>query len=220
MGIAITEPDAGSDTFSVTTTAIKNEEGYVINGTKTFITNGSIGNFLVVYCLTDPKNKNRHKRYSMFIVETDRKGFEANKLKEKLGIRASDTAEVTFQDVFVPHENLLGIEGEGYEYLTSFFNRSRVGVAAAALGLAQGAMERSVKHVKSRKQFGQPLVDFQVTRMKLAEMYTSIEAARSLTYKAEHVASRIRPHSPERPGPHPHLQHRQAALFYPGFEGQ
>lgn len=193
MGIAITEPDAGSDTSSVTTTAVKTEKGYILNGTKTLITNGSIGEFIIVYCLTDPKHEIRHKRHSMIIVERDRKGFEATKMKEKLGLRASDTSEISFQDVEVPHENLLGFEGEGNHYLMDFFNQSRIIAGAAAVGLAQGAMERAIKYARSRRQFGKHLIEFQATRMKIAEMYTMIEAARNLVYKASTLVDKGKP---------------------------
>ena len=190
MGIAITEPDSGSDAFSISTTAIRNGHDYVINGHKTFITNGDIGHFLVVFCVTDPEERRRYHRFSMIVVETDRPGYESSKLTDKLGIRASDTSEVWFNDIKVPSENLVGTEGEGAQYLMAFFNRSRIMVAACGVGLAQGALERAVRHIKERRQFGRPLADFQANRFKIAEMGTWIEAARNLTYKAAAMADR------------------------------
>ena len=190
MGIAITEPDAGSDTLAALTSAVKDGDDYVINGTKTFITNGDIAGFLVVYCLTSPEEEKPKDRYSMIVVETDRPGYESNKLKDKLGIRASDTSEVSFREVRVPQRNLLGEDGSGFPYLMGFFNRSRITVAAAAVGLAQGAMEMAIRHIKGRRQFGKPLSEFQVNQFKIAEMGTMIEAARNLTYKAASMADK------------------------------
>ena len=183
-GIAITEPDAGSDTLSASTSAKKMENIYVVNGSKTFITNGGIADFLVVYCKTNPEESKPSKQFSMIVVETNRSGYESNKLKEKMGMRATDTSELSFADVKVPCENLVGVEGEGFPYLMRFFNGTRIMVAAQSIGLAQGAMERAIVHIKKRRQFGQALSEFQANRFKVAEMATMIEAARSLTYKA------------------------------------
>jgi alkylation response protein AidB-like acyl-CoA dehydrogenase len=183
-GIAITEPDAGSDTLSASTSAKKTGNNYVINGSKTFITNGGIADFLVVYCKTNPEESKPSNQFSMIVVETNRSGYESNKLKEKMGMRATDTSELSFTDVKVPSENLVGVEGEGFPYLMKFFNRTRIMVAAQSIGLAQGAMERAIVHIKKRRQFGEALSEFQANRFKVAEMATMIEAARSLTYKA------------------------------------
>jgi alkylation response protein AidB-like acyl-CoA dehydrogenase len=183
-GAAITEPDAGSDVSSVRTTAILEGHEYVINGTKTFITGGTIANFLQVLCVTDPHAKSRHDQFSVITVETNRKGYEANKLKNKLGIRASDTAEISFSDVRVPKENLIGIPGRGFQQFMAFFDYTRLHVSAQGVGLAQGAMEQAIKHVRKRQQFGKPLASFQVTQFKIAEMATRIEAGRNLYQKA------------------------------------
>lgn len=183
-GIAITEPDAGSDVLSVSTTAKKIGDDYLINGNKIFITNGTIATYLVVFCKTNPEREKRSEQFSMLIVETNSPGYESNKLKDKLGIRASDTSEISFVDVRVPSKNLVGKEGEGFPYLMKFFEKTRVMVAATGVGLAQGAMERAITHIKRRKQFGKSLFEFQVNRFKVAEMATLIEASRSLTYKA------------------------------------
>lgn len=185
MGSAVTEPDAGSDIFGIGTAAIKDGDAYVINGTKMFITNGSIADYLAVYCLTNPEAKSRYERYSIFIVETDRPGFQANKLKGKLGIRASDTAEIVLNDVSVPKENLLGgKEGQGFPQIMDLFNINRVLAAAQGVGVAQGALDQAIAHVKKRKAFGQPVGKFQAIQFKLAEMATMIESARLLTYQA------------------------------------
>lgn len=185
MGAAITEPDAGSDIFGVITFASRDGDAYVINGTKMFITNGSIADYLAVYCLTDPEAESRYERYSFFIVERDRPGFQANKLKGKLGIRASDTAEIVLNNVKVPKENLIGgKEGQGFPQVMDLFNINRVLAASQGVGVAQGALDQAITHVKKRQAFGQPIGKFQATQVKLAEMATMVEAARLLTYQA------------------------------------
>ena len=185
MGCAITEPDAGSDITSILTLARRDGDAYVVNGSKQFITNGSIASYLAVFCLVDPDATSRLKRFGILIVETDRPGFRANKLTGKLGIRASDTAEIRFSDVRVPRENLIGgKEGEGFPQIMQLFNINRVIAAAQGVGVAQGALDKAVQYVKQRKQFGQPLSAFQATQFKIAEMAAWIEAARALSYKA------------------------------------
>ena len=184
MGSAITEPDAGSDVSSVRTTAIKDGDGYVINGNKMFITNGTVGAYFIVLCLTNPDMPSRHNRHSVILVECDRKGFEASKLHHKLGIRASDTAELVFKDVRVPKKNLVGEENKGFYQFMEFFNRTRIHVGAEGVGIAQGAMEKAIKHVKERVQFGKYLSSFQSIQFKIAEMATRIQAARNLVYEA------------------------------------
>jgi alkylation response protein AidB-like acyl-CoA dehydrogenase len=184
-GLAITEPDVGSDVTSVTTSARKQGNTYRIDGNKMFITNGSIADFLVVICLTNESEKARTKRHSALIVEANREGFEANKLKRKMGVRASDTAEIRFSGVEVPAENLIGnSEGEGFPQLMGVFNRYRVQVAAQGVGIAQGGLEKALSYSKQRTQFGQPIGNFQGIQFKLAEMATWIEAARGLCYRA------------------------------------
>jgi alkylation response protein AidB-like acyl-CoA dehydrogenase len=184
MGAAITEPDAGSDASSASTTALKEGYEYIINGSKMFITNGSIADFLLVFCQTDPDNKNRHKRHSFILVETDRAGFTANKLKGKMGIRASDTAEISFSNVRVPAINLIGKEGDGFKEVMYFFDRTRTLVAAQGVGIARAALEESIRHTKNRHQFGRPLASFQATQFKIAEMATKIKAARNLCHES------------------------------------
>jgi alkylation response protein AidB-like acyl-CoA dehydrogenase len=185
MGMAITEPDAGSDVASVNTRALRVKDHYVINGNKMFITNGSIADFLVILCVTNEDEMVRSKRHSALLVETNRKGFEANQLKRKLGMRASDTAEIHFSDMEVPLENLIGeVEGEGFYQLMAVFNRSRVTVAMISVGVSQGGLEKAISYAKQRKQFGSPLGSFQGIQFKLAEMASWIEASRALCYKA------------------------------------
>ena len=185
MGAAVTEPNAGSDITAILTNARRDGNDYVINGTKQFITNGSIANHIVLFCLTHPEVESRLKRFGVIIVETDRPGFGALKLTGKLGIRASDTAEIRFNDVRVPKENLIGEkEGEGFFQIMQLFNINRVIAASQGVGVAQGALDKAVQYVKKRKQFGQPIGAFQAIQFKIAEMATWIEAARALTYQA------------------------------------
>ncbi len=184
MGFSITEPEAGSDAGSVATTAVKEGEEYVINGSKVMISNGTEARFLLVFCLTDPKETSKTKRHSILLVETDRPGYKADRIQGKMGLHASDTANIFFNNVRVPKENLVGTEGNGFSQLIEFLNRSRVIIAAHATGLAQGAMEQAINYVKKRKQFGRTIASFQITQFKVAEMATLVETARDLTYKA------------------------------------
>jgi alkylation response protein AidB-like acyl-CoA dehydrogenase len=184
MGFAITEPDAGSDTASVATTAVKEGNDYIINGSKVMIGNGTVGTFLLVFCLTNPEEKSKTARHSIIIVETDRAGYKADKMDGKMGLRCSDTAAVYFNNVRVPQSNLVGQEGSGFIQLMHFFDRSRAYVAGHGVGLAQGALDQAVRHVKGRKQFNRPLAAFQATQFKIAEMATKTETARNMVYKA------------------------------------
>ena len=184
MGTAITEPDAGCDVTGAETTAVKEGETWVINGTKMFATNGNLADFLLVFCRTDPDSPSPHRRHSFIIVPTETKGYAASKIHGKMGIRASDTAEVSLRDVRVPLHNLVGKEGEGFYELMEFFNRTRLHICAQGVGLARGALEESIRHVKGRRQFGVPVASFQATQFKIAEMATKIRAARNLYYEA------------------------------------
>ena len=190
MGTAITEPDAGSDVTCATTSAVRDGDEYIINGTKMFTTNGSIANYLLVFCQTDPDNPDRHQRHSFFIVETDRAGYEANKIHGKLGIRANDTAEVSLVNVRVPASNLVGQEGKGFRDLMDFFNVTRLHICAMAVGIARAALEESVAHIKKRHQFGAPLASFQINQFKVAEMATKIRASGNLYYEAAWLADK------------------------------
>jgi alkylation response protein AidB-like acyl-CoA dehydrogenase len=184
MGSAFTEPDAGSDLASATTAAVKDGDEFVINGSKIFITNGTRADFLICFIMTDPENPSIHKRHSMIIVEKDRKGFEANKLRGKLGIRASDTAEISFNNVRVPCSNLIGERGNGFAEAMYLFNLNRIAVAAQGVGLATAALEESIKHVKKRIAFGAPLATYQSIQLKVADIFTLMHAGRNMVYEA------------------------------------
>ena len=184
MGFAITEPDAGSDTLSAATTATLDGDEYRINGSKVMIGNGSAGDFILVFCLTDPDEKRRSGRHSIIVVETDRPGYESDPLHGKMGLRASNTANIFLSDVRVPKENLVGKQGNGFVQLMAFFDRSRAYVAAHGVGLSQGALDQAITHIRSREQFGRKIGSFQSTQFKIADMATKIELARTLSHKA------------------------------------
>ena len=181
--MASTEPGAGSDVASVKTKIVKDGDEWVINGTKTFITNGTVCDFVMVLGRTF-EGKKRHEGLTFAIVESKSKGFKATKIRNKLGLRASDTAEIVLKDVRVPEENILGEPGQGFYQLMEFFNHTRPRVAAQGVGIAQGALELAISYVKQRKQFDQPIASFQHTQFKLAEIATRIQAARLLTWQA------------------------------------
>lgn len=181
--MATTEPEAGSDVANVKTKIVKEGDEWVINGTKMFITNGTVCDFVLVLGRTYEGEK-RHHGLTFAIVESKSKGFKATKIKNKMGLRASDTAEIVLKDVKVPEENILGEPGKGFYYLMEFFNHTRPRVAAQAVGIAQGAFELALNYVKQRKQFGQAIAAFQHTQFKIAEMATRIQAARLLTWQA------------------------------------
>jgi len=195
MGFSITEPEAGSDAASVTTTAVSVGDEYVINGNKVMISNGTEAKFILVFCLTHPEGASKSKRHSILLVETDRPGYKADRIHGKMGLHASDTANIFFNNVKVPKENIVGVEGNGFLQLMDFLDRSRVIIAAHAVGLAQGAMEQAVNYVKKRKQFGKSIASFQVTQFKVAEMATLIETARGIMYRACWYVDRGTPNS-------------------------
>jgi alkylation response protein AidB-like acyl-CoA dehydrogenase len=184
MGCAFTEPDAGSDLAAATTTGVRDGDELVINGSKIFITNGTRAGYLVCFVLTEPDDPKRHHRHSMVMVETDRPGFEATKLHGKLGIRASDTTEISFNNVRVPYSNLLGTPGEGFAEAMYVFNLNRIIVAAQSLGVMRAALAESVKYAKKRHTFGQSIGSYQAIQFKLADMYTYLRAARNMVYEA------------------------------------
>jgi alkylation response protein AidB-like acyl-CoA dehydrogenase len=181
---AYTEPDHGSDITRLSTTAVRKRGEFVINGTKTFITNGTQANHFVVLCQTNSEADPPYRGMCTILVEKETPGFEAVELGDKMGIRMTSTAELSFSDVHVPLENLIGEENRGFYQVLEFFDESRIEIAAQALGIAQGAFERALAYAKERRQFGQRIADFQVTQHKLADMYTKLETARLLTYKA------------------------------------
>jgi len=181
---AFTEPDHGSDITRMNTTAVKDGDSWVINGTKTFITNGGLAAFYCVLCQTDEEVRPSHRGMSVILVEAEREGVSTADVGRKMGIRMMATAEVNFKEVRVPLENLIGEENRGFYHVLHFFDESRIQVAAQALGTAQGAYDRTVAYVKQREQFGRKIAQFQVTQHKLADMATTIELARLITYKA------------------------------------
>src|SRR5512137_2383621 len=189
---AYTEPNAGTDVAGYKTRAVRDGSDFVINGNKMFITNGTVCNFMVTQCITNPEEK-KHNSFSLIIVPSDTKGITRNKIHGKMGIRASDTAEIAFEDVRVPQANLVGKEGQGFRELMHFFDTTRVMVAAQALGLSEACLETSVKYVKERTAFGAPLGAYQLTQMKLTEMAIRIEALRGLVYKAAWLIDEGRP---------------------------
>ncbi len=184
---AMTEPGAGTDVTSISTTARREGDYYVINGVKHFITNGREADIFLVFAYTDKEKK--HKGISAFIVERGTPGFTVGKLEHKLGIRGSSTAELIFEDCKVPASNLLGEEGQGFYIAMECYDGGRIGIAAQAVGIAQAAYEDSLEFAKTRVQFGQPIANFQAIQFKLADMVTLIEAARLLYLKAAWMKS-------------------------------
>jgi alkylation response protein AidB-like acyl-CoA dehydrogenase len=181
---AFTEPDHGSDITFMDTTAEKDGDQWVINGSKIFISNGELAGFYCVLCQTDPASKPTYRGISLILVEADREGVSATDIGQKMGIHMTSTSEVNFKDVRVPYANLIGEEGKGFYHVLEFFDESRILVAAQALGTAQGAFDRALAYVKQREQFGKKIAQFQVTQHKLADMATKIELSRLITYKA------------------------------------
>jgi alkylation response protein AidB-like acyl-CoA dehydrogenase len=177
---ALSEPDAGSDPRSMRTTAVRDGDEWVINGTKNWITGATIADFYVVFCLTDREQR----RSTAFVVEKDRPGFSVPKLEHKLGIRGLPTGTPVFEDVRVPDGNRIGEEGRGLAVALATLERSRLGAAAQAVGIAQGATDYATAYAKERVAFGKPIIELQAIQFKLAEMETRTAAARELLYRA------------------------------------
>jgi alkylation response protein AidB-like acyl-CoA dehydrogenase len=178
----LTEPGSGSDAGSARTTAVKKGDRYVLNGNKTFITNGHYADVAVVIAVTD-KSKGTHG-LSAFVVEKGTPGFRPGKKENKLGLRASDTSELIFEDCEIPAENLIGAEGEGFVDAMRVLDGGRISIAALALGIGRGALDAALKYVKERRQFGRAIAEFQGIQWKLADMATELDAARLLTQRA------------------------------------
>ncbi|MDM5228139.1 acyl-CoA dehydrogenase [Cytobacillus sp. NJ13] len=191
----LTEPGSGSDAGGMRTTARLEGDQYVLNGSKIFITNGGIADIYVVFALTDPASK--HKGTTAFIVESGFEGFSVGKKEKKLGIRSSPTTEIIFEECKVPVENVLGNVGEGFKIAMMTLDGGRNGIAAQAVGIAQGALDASVEYAKERQQFGKPIAAQQGIGFKLADMATSIEASRLLTYQAAWLESEGLPYGKE-----------------------
>jgi alkylation response protein AidB-like acyl-CoA dehydrogenase len=183
---SLTEPEAGSDAGGTRTTAVRDGKHWVLNGAKTFTTNGHYADICVAMAVTD-QSKDSHG-ISAFILEKGMPGFRPGKKENKLGMRASDTSEVIFSDCRVPAENLLGFEGEGFIGSLKILDGGRISIAALALGMAQGALEAATRYAKQRKQFGRAISEFQAIQFKLADMATQVEAARLLVYQAAWLA--------------------------------
>ena len=189
----LTEPNAGTDASGQQTTAVLEGDHYILNGQKIFITNGGVAETFVVFAMTDKSKGTRG--ISAFIVEKEFEGFSIGKVEDKLGIRGSSTTELIFQDCKVPKENMLGKEGKGFSIAMQTLDGGRIGIAAQALGIAQGAYDECIKYMKERKQFGKPLAAFQGLQWMIADMNTKIEAARLLVYKAAYKKDKGHPYS-------------------------
>ena len=189
----LTEPGAGTDAAGQQTTAVLDGDNYILNGSKIFITNGGVADTFIVFAMTD-KSKGT-KGISAFIVEKGFPGFSIGKKEDKLGIRASSTTELIFENCVVPKENLIGREGKGFGIAMKTLDGGRIGIAAQALGIAEGALDEAIKYMKERKQFGRPIAAFQGLQWMVAEMSTKIEAARFLVYKAAWLKENKQPYS-------------------------
>ena len=189
----LTEPGAGTDAAGQQTTAVLDGDNYILNGSKIFITNGGVADTFIVFAMTDKSQGTRG--ISAFIVEKDFPGFSIGKKEDKLGIRASSTTELIFENCVVPKENLIGKEGKGFGIAMKTLDGGRIGIAAQALGIAEGAYEEAVKYMKERKQFGRPLSAFQGLQWMIAGMETKIEAAKLLVYKAAWLKQNKLPYS-------------------------
>jgi alkylation response protein AidB-like acyl-CoA dehydrogenase len=183
IAFALTESEAGSDVASARTSARKDGDEYVINGSKRFISQGSVADVITLFAVTDP-DSDRHDRLSCFIVDTTTPGFKVERVEHKMGIRGSPTAELSFNNVRIPADNLVGEEGQGFTIAMRTFDRSRPAIAAQAVGIAQGALEVATRYAKERKQFGRAIGEFQMIQGLLADMDAQTEAARQLLYKA------------------------------------
>jgi alkylation response protein AidB-like acyl-CoA dehydrogenase len=181
----LTEAQAGSDASGTRTTAIRENGNYIVNGSKNFITHAITGNTCVAVAVTDKEKGN--KGISAFIFDKTMEGFRSDHKENKLGMRASETASVVFEDCHVPAENLLGNEGEGFLQAMKILDGGRISIAALSVGIAQGAYEAAIKYAKERQQFGRPIAEFQAIQFKLADMATQIEAARLLTLQAAYL---------------------------------
>ncbi len=190
---ALTEPNAGTDAASQVTRAVKVEKGYRLNGTKIFITNAGEADYYVIFAMTDASKGTRG--ISAFILEKGWEGFTFGRVEEKMGIHGSSTRELVFRDVFVPQENLLGQEGEGFKIAMVTLDGGRIGIAAQAVGIAQGALDETIAYIKQREQFKRPISQFQAVQFMIADMQTQTSAARLLTYQAADAKTRGLPYS-------------------------
>lgn len=191
----LTEANAGTDAAGQQTTAILDGDEYILNGSKLFITNGGYADIYIIFAMTDKSQGTRG--ISTFIVEADTPGFEIGKVEDKLGIRGSSTTELVFTNCRIPKENLLGREGRGFGIAMSTLDGGRIGIAAQALGIAAGALDEAIQYVQEREQFGRPIGKFQGIQWKIAEMYTKVDSARLLVYRAAYNKANGLPYSKE-----------------------
>jgi len=187
----ITEPDAGTDVASIKTTAVLKGDHYVLNGTKSFVTNAGFAGVFIVFAKTDPEAK--HKGMSTFVIDAGSPGLTIGQPEKKCGIKASDTREINLNDVKVPKENMIGNPGDGFKMCVGILNSGRIGVSFQAIGIAQAALNEAIKYSKERVQFGQPISNFQAIQWKLAEMATRIDAGRLLAYRAAQLKDQGKP---------------------------
>jgi butyryl-CoA dehydrogenase len=194
---SLSEPVSGTDAGALLTTAVKDGDAYVLNGTKNFVTNGAIADLFILFARTDPGSGVKHQGISAFLVERSMKGLTAGKPEHKMGIRGSSTTTLFLDGVRVPRGNLLGGEGEGFKIALSTLDGGRIGIAAQACGIAMACLDASARYAKERKQFDQPIANFQAIQWKIAEMATDIEAARLLILRAARLRDEGKPHTTE-----------------------
>ncbi len=190
-GLAITEPGAGSDAASIKTRAVRKGSNYIVNGSKIFVSNGRIAEFFVFDAVTDPSKG--HRGITTFVAESSFPGIRVSRDIHKMGIRGSSTVEIVFEDAVIPVENVVGKENDGFRVVMETLDAGRIGIAAQAVGIAQGALDEAMSYIKQRKQFGKAISDFEGIQFMLAEMGTELEASRLLTY---HAAKKWENHEP------------------------
>jgi len=191
----LTEPNAGSDASSIETTAVRDGDGYLLNGSKIFVTNGGVSGLNLIFAITNPSGKGRE--YSVFVVESEREGLEKGAQEELMGMRGNPVCPIVLNDCRIPRENLLGEEGQGMRIALSTLEGGRIGIGSQALGIAQACLEASIKYAQERYQFGRRIADFGAIQGFLADMATRIEAARLLIFRASSLRDRKMPHSRE-----------------------
>jgi len=191
----LTEPNAGSDASSIETTAVRDGDGFILNGSKIFVTNGGVSGLNLIFAITNPSEKGRE--YSVFVVESEREGFEKGAQEDLMGMRGNPVCPIVLNDCRVPRENLLGDEGQGMRIALSTLDGGRIGIGSQALGIGQACLEASIKYAQERYQFGKRIADFGAIQGFLADMATRIEAARLLIFRASSLRDRNMPHSRE-----------------------
>jgi butyryl-CoA dehydrogenase len=191
----LTEPNAGSDASSIETTAVRDGDGYILNGSKIFVTNGGVSGLNLIFAITNPSKRGRE--YSVFVVESEREGLEKGAQEDLMGMRGNPVCPIVLNDCRVPKQNLLGGEGQGMKIALSTLDGGRIGIGSQALGIAQACLEASIRYARERYQFGKPIADFGAIQGFLADMATRVEAARLLIFRASSLRDRKMPHSRE-----------------------